>query len=224
MSILSMNIAASSTVPRDLSSAFTLDAVPNTDIYATPLAPVRHVFSAPVVCRRIAKYSFQSAQASIRSRWSLQFDQGGLIFIMPKTCTAPNADNAQTADAHPEWVKVGVEVNLGRPYVSVVAKSRENWCDWSLLPLAAAPLGEESEATTVFATRSQNALMIWTLSDGQKVLVRKVPWVFLEAAGDVDAAQDMLVGAYAARPDPGQEANDQKLRVSFEGFDLKVHE
>jgi regulation of enolase protein 1 (concanavalin A-like superfamily) len=204
-----------------LPSAFVLDAAPNTDIYASPLPPIRHVFSAPVIYRRITKGSFQSAQVSVRSRWSLQFDQGGLVFVIPASGNpAPDATTAQTADTHPEWVKVGIEVNDGKAYVSIVAKSRDNWCDWSLVPLPddAPPLGQDCGAT-ISLTRSKNALMVWMLSGQETMLIRKVPWVFL-ADGD---ATEVWVGVYAARPDPDGEAakTQEQLRVSFEGFDMR---
>ncbi|KIW63284.1 hypothetical protein PV04_10143 [Phialophora macrospora] len=226
LSVVNFAVGQSTVPDRDhqglLPSAFILDAAPNTDIYASPLPPVHHAFSAPVIYRRMTKRSFQSAQVSVRARWSLQFDQGGLVFVIPASSNpAPDATTAQTADKHPEWVKVGVEVNDGKPYVSVVAKSRENWCDWSLVPLqnGAPPLGQESGAT-ISLTRSKNALLVWMLSGQEKMLIRKVPWVFLAADND---ATEVWVGVYAARPDPDGEAGktQEQLQVSFEGFDMR---
>ncbi|EXJ88119.1 hypothetical protein A1O1_05047 [Capronia coronata CBS 617.96] len=218
------NIAEPSAIPTDLSSAFTLDAAPGTDIYATPLPGARHIFSAPIIHRRLSKASFQSARVTVRSKWSLQFDQGGLVFIIPSAqAPEPDSSTAQAKETHPEWVKAGIEVNDGAAYVSVVAKSRDNWCDWSLTPVPGADqvLGERSEQleVTLYMTRSKNALMVWIVSGEKDFLVRKIPWVFLDDNSRL-SMEDILVGVYAARPDPDGEATQKQdaLSVSFDGF------
>ncbi|EXJ86919.1 hypothetical protein A1O3_03873 [Capronia epimyces CBS 606.96] len=270
-----INIAPStssvSAVPneKDISApgTYTLDAAPGTDIYASPLPPVRYVFSAPIVSRRILKAAFRSAKVGVRARWSLQFDQGGLVFIVPdpatnivstlnananaSTCT--NTGTAQTQDLDPysspasSWVKAGIEVNDGKPYVSVVTKSRDGWCDWSLVPMpisvssTAGGMSSSSSSSsqiTLRMTRSKNALMIWMINDNDEAtLIRKVPWVFLDleldnhnhhhrqhestSTHEAEAEAEVMVGIYAARPDPDNEATGN-LAVSFQGFSVDV--
>lgn len=218
----SVNIGQQPAGLRDLSSRITLQAPPNTDIYATPILPVRHVFSAPILYRRMPKHSFESAKVTVRSRWSCQFDQGGLVFVVPSNANPePNAENAQHPADHPEWIKVGFEVNNGAAFVSIVAKSRENWCDWSLVPLSSASALSEEVEVTLQLTREKNALMVWMPHGEDKVLIRKIPWVFL-ATRDMEDSE-AWVGVYCARPDPDGEARkiSASLAVTFEDLEVQ---
>ncbi|OQV01284.1 hypothetical protein CLAIMM_06667 [Cladophialophora immunda] len=219
----SINICQQPAELGDLLSRFNLQAAPGTDIYATPVPPIRHVFSAPIVYRRMPKQSFQFAGVTVRCRWAFQFDQGGLVFVIPRTANPePDARNAQNPTQHPEWVKVGFEVNDGAAYVSVVAKSHENWCDWSLVPLSSVPASSEEVEVSLQLTREKNALMVWWVPRREdKVLIRKVPWVFLETEDAQDS--EAWVGVYCARPDPDNEARkgQASLVVAFEGLDVR---
>ena len=205
-----------------------LSASPKTDVYATPIPPAQHVYSGPIVYQKIQLSQFKSARVTISLSWTLQFDQGGLIFVIPSsTQPSPDAQNATTESTHPSWVKAGIEVNEGKPYASVVGKPRNGWCDWSLSPLPQAENdGSSSESSiTLEMTRYKNALMIWSIGrEGEKMLIRKVPWVFLRHANpELGEAEEVAhVGLYAARPDPSDEGHGQKLDVHFTDFDLEL--
>ncbi|KKY20772.1 hypothetical protein UCRPC4_g04044 [Phaeomoniella chlamydospora] len=206
----------------DSTSSLSLKASPKTDIYATPVPPELHVYSAPIAHRRIKTSSLSSTKTTVSGVWILQYDQGGLIITLPsRENPDPDASNATTWNMHPAWVKAGVEVQDGKPYISVVAKARNGWCDWSLVPTNTVNDRDSPLKITLEMTRYKNALLIW-LIDGElgKVLVRKVPWVFL----DDESNDDAFIGVYAARPDPDNVGStlpdDGKLEVHFE--DLQI--
>lgn len=200
------------------SPPLSLSAPPKSDIYASPGPPELYVYTAPVVYRRVPKSDFSLARVTVSARWHLQFDQGGLVFTIP-TIENPNPDasNARTSASHPAWIKVGIEINDGAPCVSIVGKARNGWCDWSLVPLDT-ELGEEA-AATLELTKFKNALMVWMVKSDTKVLIRKLPWVFLDDAG---LSTDVLVGIYAAQPDPDNKAGGRDLKVSFSNFCLET--
>ncbi|KAH8898646.1 hypothetical protein GQ53DRAFT_605690, partial [Thozetella sp. PMI_491] len=179
---------------------FTLAAPPNTDIYATPLGSTLHVYSAPVSHTQLLKSSFSLARVSFSFTPTLQFDQGGLLFtVARKVNPEPTAENSQEAASHPAWIKAGIEVNDGEPWVSVCGKANHGWVDWSLVPLPTKTgLGKKVSATIEF-TWYKNALMIYSIRGEERTLVRKVPWAFLD---DAELSDHAWVGVYAARPDP----------------------
>ncbi|KAF7547463.1 hypothetical protein G7046_g9002 [Stylonectria norvegica] len=194
--------------------ALRLLAPPKSDIYASPGPPQLHVFTAPVTCTRIKKSSFSLARVTVSARWMLQFDQGGLIFEIP---TAGDADASTAKTFHPAWIKIGIEMNNGAPYVSIVGKPKNGWCDWSLVPVDG-KLGEEV-STTLELTRVKNALMVWMINGEAKVLIRKVPWVFLD---DPELSEDVLLGLYAACPDPDDASGGKNLDVKFTDFSFEI--
>ncbi|CAK7218102.1 hypothetical protein SBRCBS47491_003393 [Sporothrix bragantina] len=208
---------------------FTFGAAPKSDIYASPRVPhVLHDYTAPVICRRIPKTQFKSLQVTAAAAWRSQFDQAGLVFTLPtRSNPDPNAANASDVQHHPAWVKAGIEVNDGCPCVSVVARGpggTGGWSDWSLIPLSLAgeKLGPVVPVTLQF-TREKNALMIWLLRDGgaTRLFIRKVPWVFLDDTTGT-LGEDVLVGAYAAQPDPYDEHKGESLQVTFSGFKIET--
>ncbi|KAI0130405.1 hypothetical protein BJ170DRAFT_314115 [Xylariales sp. AK1849] len=195
---------------------FTLAAAPNTDVYASPLGETLHVYSAPITHTRVDKSTFSHARVTFSFVPILQFDQGGLILTLPsKTNAEPNETNSREASGHPAWIKIGIEVNEGEPWLSVVGKARNGWCDWSLAPLPVkSGLGEEASAT-IEMTRHKNALMVYSVEGDTKTLIRKVPWVFLDDAASNGSA---YVGAYAARPDPESKATGVHFKVQFKNL------
>lgn len=200
----------------------TLYAGPKSDIYASPLGSTLHVYTAPVTCKRITRDSFKLARVTVSARWTLQFDQGGLVFTLPRPRNpSPDAANASTADEHPAWVKAGIEVNDGIAAVSIVGKSLNGWCDWNMVPTGGIPGPGGEIQVTLEMTRFKNALMIWMVEGDKKVLIRKIPWVFL---GNDDLSNDALVGVYAARPDPDDKSGGQDLEVRLSDFRLETTE
>ncbi|KAH8666992.1 hypothetical protein BX600DRAFT_284874 [Xylariales sp. PMI_506] len=197
-------------------SEFILKAISKTDIYASPLPPTLHVFTAPITHTRVELSNFSSARVSFAFVPTLQFDQGGLIFTVPSINNPdPDAGNSQVSSSHPAWVKAGVEVNDGQPWISVVSKARNGWCDWSLVPMPTGNrLGNTVEAT-IEMVRYRNALMIYYVNKESRTLIRKIPWVFLP---DPELAQNAWIGAYTARPDPDSEAAENPLEMHFKGL------
>ncbi|ERT02414.1 uncharacterized protein SPSK_05563 [Sporothrix schenckii 1099-18] len=205
--------------------SFSFGAPPKSDIYASPRVPkVLHDYTAPVVCKRIPRDSFQTLQVTASAAWRTQYDQAGLLLTLPtKSNPNPDAHNAGVAADHPAWVKAGIEVNDGCPCVSIVARGpggTGGWSDWSLIPLSLAgeSLGGELPVSLQF-TREKHALQVWLLRGDKRLFIRKVPWVFLahDTLGD-----DVLVGAYAAQPDPYDVSKGESLQVTFSGFKIET--
>lgn len=205
--------------------SFSFGAPPKSDIYASPRVPqVLHDYTAPIVCKRIPRESFKSLAVTASAAWRTQFDQAGLVFTLPtKTNPNPDTENAKAVERHPAWVKAGIEVNDGCPCVSVVARGpggTGGWSDWSLIPLSLAgeKLGGEVPVSLEF-TREKNALIIWLIRGDAKLFIRKVPWVFLEHD---TLGEDVLIGAYAAQPDPYDVSKGESLQVTFSGFKIET--
>jgi hypothetical protein len=187
----------------------------------------------------------------------LQYDHAGLIFFAPSarrsdktppgSVEAAENDDVKHPDTHAprQWVKAGLEAKDGGVWVSVVAKTRDGWCDWSLGALPPGSYGEvetvggeggkgEREklgrevGATIEMSRSKNALMVYLVThqgeQEERALIRKVPWVFLgveEKSGGED--DDVVcVGAFAARPDPEGAAGTEELDVRFTDFAVEV--
>jgi hypothetical protein len=73
--------------------------------------------------------------------------------------------------------------------------------------------------------RTGDALGVYAFSeeDGEaKTLVRKVPWVFLEEGNG--AVESVLVGVFAGRPDPRDQAAGKNLEVVVEGWSVNGEE
>lgn len=163
-------------VPGDgtLPSEFTIKAPASTDIWAKPPATTR--FSAPILYQSMPLKSFKRARVAFNATWEEEYDQGGLIFVL------------NTNDGNQKWVKSGIELTHGRPYLSAVAK--DNWADWGLLPV---PSGGGA-ATLEMVMEPDHSLWIYLVEGVQKSPIRQVTWVF-----DQDV-KDIWVGVYAARP------------------------
>ncbi|TVY43883.1 Uncharacterized protein LSUB1_G002035 [Lachnellula subtilissima] len=227
----------------DTQNSFTLSIPPKTDVFVSPV--LGYHFSAPVIYTNIATDSFKSSRATISvpfqlpspnsesgSNPTIQFDQAGLIFVLPdpslpKPSRAhPGSHSEIKTGVHPKWVKAGIEVWEGKAWGSIVV--REKWSDWSLFELPASALGahagilgsKPSATITLEADRVGDALMIYMVEEGQEPKpVRKVPWWFME-----DETEDAFwVGVYGARPDPFDEAT-RNLEVELAGFEVQSKE
>ncbi|KAJ5322135.1 Protein of unknown function DUF1349 [Penicillium brevicompactum] len=153
---------------------FTIDAPASTDIWAKPPSTTR--FSAPILYQSMPLKSFKRARVAFNALWKKNYDQGGLVIVL------------NAADGSQKWVKSGIELTHGRPHLSAVAK--DNWADWSLLPV---PSGGGA-ATLEMVREEDNSLWIYLVEGVQKSPIREVTWVF-----DQDV-KDIWVGVYAARP------------------------
>jgi uncharacterized protein len=201
-----------------LPSTFTLTAKPKTDIYATPSHG--YVFSAPVAYHALHTSTFHRAAVTITLRWTLQFDQGGLILIFPQpSAPIPDAESAAEKSMHPKWVKAGIEVNDRQSFASIVA--RDEWADWSLAALPAHCTTESgfTAKLRIGLQRHGNALLVFLEDSGRERLLREVQWVFCEERDNTE----FFVGVYAARPDAEGTA-EGPLEVGFEGLEILERE
>src|SRR5215469_2848161 len=204
--------------PTLIPPTFTLTAIPKTDIYAAPSHG--YVFSAPIAYRALYTSTFHRAAVTITLRWTLQYDQGGLILIFPQpTAPIPSAESAGQKNMHPKWVKAGIEVNDRQPFASIVA--RDEWADWSLAALPAHCTSESgfTAKLRIGLQRHGNALLVFLVDAGRERLLREVQWVFCD---ERDSAE-FLVGVYAARPD-AEGAAEGPLEVGFEGLEILERE
>ncbi|CZR66981.1 uncharacterized protein PAC_16880 [Phialocephala subalpina] len=210
-----------------ISKSFTILTPPQTDIFASPTHGYH--FSAPILYTTLPLLSFTSSKATISVPFTfglpnsptapnptLKFDQGGIVFVLPEAGIEVEDMKKMKKEAHPRWIKAGIEVWEGKAWGSIVV--REKWSDWSLFELSPpSPLGEYR--LTLEMERMGDALMIYVLSEGkERRLVRKVPWVFLEE--ERRGVTEVLVGVYGARPDPFDEAKGKNLEIGVEGFEV----
>lgn len=230
---------------------FSISTVSQTDIHASPAPRPRHVFTAPVTYHpAVPPPSFRAARVSLVYTPTQQYDHAGLVFVLPSSASSSDHQKQQPPDAHTvdrstSWVKAGLEAKDGAVYLSVVTRAPGQWCDWSLHVLrgsgaGGAPFSSSSSGqlgyeigTTVELVRKGNALLVHHVDEaGQPVLLRKVPWVFLDPEGGVlpegggaeeaDPGGMAWIGAFAARPDPERRAGDDPLLVGFRGFEVET--
>jgi regulation of enolase protein 1 (concanavalin A-like superfamily) len=110
------------------------------------------------------------------------------------------------ADGSRKWVKTGVEFVDGKPHVSTVAK--DNWADWSLLPI---PSG--GQAATIEMAREAGTLWIYLVEGIRREPIREVTWVFQE-----ESTTECWIGVYAAKPS----AEGEDLEAIFEQLEIDL--
>ncbi|KAI0154728.1 hypothetical protein GGR57DRAFT_502474 [Xylariaceae sp. FL1272] len=71
-----------------------LCADPKPDVYASPLPPTVHDYSAPIPHAQVNLSDFHLASTELSSVPTLQFDQGGFLFTAPAaSCPDPEAED-----------------------------------------------------------------------------------------------------------------------------------
>ncbi|GME43693.1 uncharacterized protein LTHEOB_9613 [Neofusicoccum parvum] len=190
------------------SPPFTLTSPPAKDIWRKP--PTTNKFDAPLSApHRGPLRSFHRAALTIAlppPAALATYDQGTLLLAI----TRPGA---ALRDAGPaaRWVKTGVEMWRGRPWLSTVAC--EQWADASLVPLGGGP------AARVEVERGEGGggLWVWLCGEGgTRAPLREVCWFFAE---EEDGEWEVSVAACAARP-LGSEGGEG-LAVGFEGLEVE---
>ncbi|EJD43008.1 hypothetical protein AURDEDRAFT_114864 [Auricularia subglabra TFB-10046 SS5] len=178
--------------------SFTLSTTAPTDLWRKPGHPptnrdndVRKTVPVPLA-------SFKRLRATIHADWARQYDQGGLLII------APSGGNQF-------WVKCGIELFDGIPYVSCVVA--DAGADLSLAP----GLVKDSKVTLELATAGGNLWLYYIAEDGSRVPLREVTWFFTK--GD-DIVAD--VGVYTCRPTTAENGGkEDELVVHFDNYELE---
>ena len=195
-------INSAAAVPPD-TGYFQIDVAPKTDIWRVPH---RDDFNAPVLYRSIPVASFRRARLTVSADWERLYDQAGLVLAFPRP--DPSEDTTRTPG---KWIKAGLEVMDGKPWMSAVATDRLS--DWSIRPHRGRSLTLELERT-IECGEPSSALWIYAVEDGERTPVRKVTWAF--EPGPTEPEGDLWIGAYAARPhaEPGH------LSVTFSDVEI----
>ncbi|KAK4651972.1 hypothetical protein QC762_607220 [Podospora pseudocomata] len=178
------------------SSPFTIRAPPATDIWRKP--PSKDIFNAPTSTPSHLTPSsplplFLSTNLTFRLPYNHQYDQSGLLL----TFSSPSSPSLK------KWIKAGIEYYNSSPRLSVV--SCDNWADWSVSALTPDP--DTSTPWTTISIQKEgddNGVSLWVyqvLSDGTKVPVREICWVY--GLADLES-WTVKVEAMAARPAKGE--------------------
>ncbi|OJD17658.1 hypothetical protein AJ78_02249 [Emergomyces pasteurianus Ep9510] len=178
----------------DLKTGFVIKANPSTDIWAKP--PSTHRFNGPILHKTVPLSSFERASVHVSAKWTTLYDQGGLILVL-------NRD-----DGTQKWVKTGIEFVDGKPHVSTVGK--DNWADWSLLPMAP---GTETGARIEMVREKDVSLWIYLIEGGERRRIRQVNWAFVD-----EGSTQCWIGVYAAKP--AKEGGE--LMVSFKELEIEL--
>ncbi|OMP88870.1 hypothetical protein BK809_0005591 [Diplodia seriata] len=234
-------------------SKFTITAHPTTDIWRAP--PSTRRFNAPLAhTSRGPLSSFFRAGLSLALPLPspsagdrlLLYDQGGLVLGISRHSGAGGGgggDGEQVVsdggdgDGWPSrWLKAGIEMFEGEPWLSVVGCDR--WSDVSMVPLSWGSRGgggserkEEEERPTArveVERAKEDALRVyWVVpvaADGvggeKRVLIREANWFFAPEGGE-EEGWDVSVAAYAARPLRNEKDVDEVLDVDFERFEVE---
>lgn len=175
----------------DTSKPFEVTCQPGTDIWDKP--PDTHSWNAPFFYRTTTAGSFKYASVQVSSSWKDQYDQGGLCVSV-------------RSPIDKRWVKAGIEFENGQPNVGIVAK--DNWSDWSLLPL------DTATATIEMEVSEDGSLWVYLYSFTRpRIPLREVTWW-----STLPKDAELWVGVYSAKPAPqGQKTS---LVVTFENLKI----
>ena len=195
-----------------------IQAPPKTDFWRHP--PDIVVDNAPtrLISTPIDIHKFHSARVTVSADWNTLYDQGGLILFIT------DEDNT--------WLKTGIEVFGGEPFVASVATSR--WSDAAIVPLGK----EKNGQVTIHVERDVkegkklDSLWIYIVDEetGKKMEIRQITWWFRHNVLDQKISKEipdnrhLLIGVYAGRPTvpEGEGREQEELVVKFEGFEVKL--
>ena len=199
----------------------TIHAQPKTDLWRKP--PHTDVDNAPTVLisSPININKFHSARVTVSANWNTLYDQGGLILFIP--------DGDTTI-----WLKTGIEVLAGKPYVISVATTQ--WSDCATVPLGK---GNGDKVTIQVERRMKEgekvgSLWIYIIDEERReeVPIRQINWWFShnilkqeisKATSGLEDNRRLFIGVYAARPTvPAEGKENEELVVKLEGFEVKL--
>jgi uncharacterized protein len=192
-------VNSNATPPSPTSTSFQLTADPATDIWRKVGPPGVHRFNAPILYKSIPVSSFKRARVTVSANWATQYDQGGLIFVLPQ------------ADGTKKWIKSGIEFYQNKVFVSTVAADRG--ADMSLAQLGLRGI-DGNEVTTEFR-RGKDSLWVYVIDGDTETPIREITWVL----GDGEKTE-CWVGVYVARPSASAEWKKQGLVADYRGFEL----
>lgn len=181
----------------DSLSTFSLKTTAPTDLWRKP--PSLDVSNAPTYTAGVKLGEFRRARVTVSAQWTRQYDQGGLVLLLPSKDKAP-----------PRWVKTGIEFYNDRTNLSTVAADRA--ADWSLVPLRASNVVVEIEREEKAGVLGPG-LWVYFYDEGKRHAVREITWVF---DGSVADEEEVRVGAYVARPTADKNDEDGLLVVEFQ--------
>ncbi|KAL8720489.1 MAG: hypothetical protein Q9181_007903 [Wetmoreana brouardii] len=194
-----------SRLPDPLPPTFILRTPSGRDIWRKP--PSTDRFDAPLLLRALPLSSFRCARVTVSAQWHTQYDQGGLVLILPSK-----------TDKERRWIKTGVEHFENRANISTVACDR--WADWSLVPLREESLGKVTVEMTREVRKDEKTSTLWVhsvdTSTGEKKALREITWVFEDE--NMQGDQECEVGVYAAKPNPDESDPGKELDVTFENL------
>lgn len=199
-----------------MSSSFSIKAASGTDIWRKP--PSTNVFNAPTGHASVGSLSnFQRARLTVQlpplDTLTL-YDQGGLLLTFRRASNSAAAGHAAATDDNSRWLKTGIEIYQGRPWLACVGCDR--WADWSISPLEGDHARDPRATVEVERSRDENGKGLWVYAivgegDGERrVPVREVCWALAGEEG-----WEVEVCAYAARP-KGEGSGE--VEVGFEGL------
>lgn len=202
---------------------FQVSCAANTDVWKKP--PTHDVFTGKLSSRPIligqltqtapyhvhskkALNSFRSTTLTFHAKYTLQFDQAGILFII----THPTKPR--------KWIKAGIEFFDGKPRLSTVCCDR--WADWSVASLEdasrAADIENGKETVTILIEKeigeTGHCLWAYHVDGDKKVPMREIAWVFGEDFGE---GWDLEVAAAVARP---AKTADGEFVADFDNFDV----
>ena len=194
-------------------------APPKTDFWSEP--PNNIVDNAPtrLISTPINIHKFHSARVTVSADWNTLYDQGGLVLFI--------TDEDSTI-----WLKTGIEIFGGEPFVASVVTNR--WSDCASVPLEKEKGGKLTIQVErlVMEGEKLSSLLVYVVDEeaGTKLEVRRITWWFShdilgQKTSNVSSDNRcLLVGVYAGRPTvpAGEGREHEELAVKLEGFEVKL--
>ena len=132
-----------------------------------------------------------------------------------------------------KWVKTGIELVDGKPFVGIAGTRRGS--DWSLVPLEEEDGGKVTIQVEREVEEGEKVESLWVYivnkETGEKMGVRQINWWFKhdrildqKVTADSEKNRSLLIGVFAARPrvPAGEGRENEELVVKLEEFEVKL--